>query len=79
VRVVVVAAMAASLVSGLVWMAERRSSRLQRFFAAFRQMSSIFRAREINRKKVSSWEQVRWEIGMVLVLGYGVFWYSDGF
>jgi hypothetical protein len=77
VGVVVVAAMAAGLVSGPVRMAERRSSRLRRFFAAFHQMSSIFGAREINRKKkVSSWERVRWEIGAVLVLGYGVLWYS---
>jgi hypothetical protein len=40
----VVAATAASLVSGPDWMAEGRSSRLQRFFVAFRQMSSIFGA-----------------------------------
>jgi hypothetical protein len=51
VEVVVVAAMAAGLVSGPVQMAERRSSHLRRFFVAFRQMSSIFGAREINRKK----------------------------
>jgi hypothetical protein len=76
VGVVVVAAMAAGLVSGPVRMAERRSSCLRRFFMAFHQMSSIFGVQEINRKKVSSWEQVRWEIGTVLVLGYGVFWYS---
>jgi hypothetical protein len=49
--VVVVAAMVAGLVSGPVWMAERHSSRLRRFFTAFRQMSSIFGAREISRKK----------------------------
>ena len=48
VGVVVVAAMAAGLVSGPVRMAERRSSRLRMFFAAFRQMLSIFGAREIN-------------------------------
>lgn len=41
VGVVVVAAMAAGLVSGPVRMAERHSSRLRRFFAAFRQMSSM--------------------------------------
>ena len=40
VGVVVGAAMIAGLVSGLVRIAERRS-RLRRFFAAFRQMSSI--------------------------------------
>ena len=78
----VVTATAAGLVSGPVWMAEGRSSRLRRFFAAFRQMSSIFGAREINReKKVSCWERVLWEIGTVLVLGCSgilVFWYSEG-
>jgi hypothetical protein len=47
----VVAATAAGLISGPVWMAEGRSSRLRRFFAAFHQMSSIFGAREINREK----------------------------
>jgi hypothetical protein len=40
--VVMVVAMAADLVSGPVQMAEGRSSCLQRFFAAFCQMSSIF-------------------------------------
>ena len=81
-----VAATAAGLVSGLVWMAEGRSSRLRRFFAAFRQMSSIFGAREINRKKsellgtgtVGDWRSsgtgVLWYSG-ALVLGKG----SDGF
>ena len=72
----VVAATAAGLVSGLVWMAEGRSSRLRRFFAAFRQMSSIFGAREINRKKskllgtgtVGDWHGS----------GTGVLWYSEG-
>ena len=37
----VVAATAAGLVSGPVWMAARHSSRLRMFFAAFRQMSSM--------------------------------------
>jgi hypothetical protein len=43
-------------------------------------MSSIFGVREINRKKVSCWERVLWDIGAVLVLGCSgilVLWYSE--
>jgi hypothetical protein len=60
-------------------MAEERSSRLRRFFAAFHQMSSIFGAGEINRNKskLLGMGSVRdWHGSGTGVRGVLVFWCS---